>query len=416
MLSFRNDLKTPKPRTGEVLIRVRAAAVNNTDINTRVAWYSKRSNNNKSDDASWCGQALVFPRIQGTDVCGTIVAVGAGVSPARMGERVLVEPCLIEANGQRLEQPWYLGSECDGGFAQYTRVAARHAYPIHLPPSSSMTDAELASFPCSYSTAENMLTKSQVTDKDTVLITGASGGVGSAAVQLARARGARVIAVTRSPDKCQALQALGASQTVDRNDDDLCAILGPNSVDVVLDLVGGSQQWPHLLDILRPKGRYAVAGAIAGPMVSLDLRTLYLKDLSLLGCTVLASQTVDHNDDDLCAILGPNSVDVVLDLVGGSQQWPHLLDILRPKGRYAVAGAIAGPMVSLDLRTLYLKDLSLLGCTVLEPGVFGNLVTRIETGQIQPLVAQTFPMQDIHAAQALFTKKSHIGKIVLEWQ
>ncbi|SHH29992.1 alcohol dehydrogenase family protein [Ferrimonas marina] len=327
VLVHRNDLPTPQAGPGEVVIKVAAAAVNNTDINTRLAWYSKSDGD--SADASWSGEALTFPRIQGADVCGTIVAVGDGVDPARLGQRVLVEPCLQEVAGQALATPWYFGSECDGGFAEYTKVAARHAHGID----SALTDVELASFPCSYSTAENMLTKAQVGAEDIVLVTGASGGVGSAAVQLAKARGAQVIAVT-SPSKAAELKALGASQTLGR-------------------------------------------------------------------------------DDDLVATLGHNSVTVVIDLVAGPA-WPKLLEVLKPQGRYAVAGAIAGPIVELDVRTLYLKDLSFFGCTVLQPEVFANLVGRIERGEIRPLVADTLPLTQIAEAQERFQQKRHTGKIVLE--
>lgn len=150
---------------------------------------------------------------------------------------MIVEPCLQEADGALLQSPWYIGSECDGGFAQYVRVAARHAYPITSP----LTDTELASFPCSYSTAENMLTRANLRAGDRVLVTGASGGVGSATVQLARARGAEVIAQT-SAAKVETLMDLGAAQCVDRQDE-LRAVLGENSVDVVIDLVAGPG-WP----------------------------------------------------------------------------------------------------------------------------------------------------------------------------
>ena len=88
--------------------------------------------------------------------------------------------------------------------------------------------------------------------------------------------------------------------------------------------------------------------------------------------------------------------------------------MLRPGGRYAVSGAIAGPIVELDVRTLYLKDLSFFGCTVLEPDVFGRLVTSIEDGSIRPLVAQTFELRAIAEAQAAFQAKTHVGKIVLD--
>ncbi|UWS81038.1 alcohol dehydrogenase family protein [Phaeobacter sp. G2] len=325
-LEWRDDLPIPTPGTRDVVVKVSAAGVNNTDINTRTAWYSK--GDGESDDASWSGKALSFPRIQGADVCGHIVAVGDQVDAARVGERVLIEPCIREANSEILETPWYFGSECDGGFAEYTRVAARHAHRVE----SNLTDIELASFPCSYSTAENMLTRAAVKSGETVLVTGASGGVGSAAVQLASARGARVVAVT-SASKADKLKALGADETLDR-------------------------------------------------------------------------------DADYVSAFGAGQVDVVIDLVAG-RKWPSLLDVLRPGGRYAVAGAIAGPLVELDVRTLYLKDLSFYGCTVLEPEVFGNLVTRIERGDIAPLVAETYSLHEIGAAQEAFGRKGHIGKIVL---
>lgn len=326
MLAWRDDLPVPVPGPTDVLVKVAAAGVNNTDINTRIGWYSKGDND--ADDAGWTGEALKLPRIQGADIAGHVAAVGAEVDPARVGDRVLLEPCLREAEGQMREPPWYIGSECDGGFAEYVRIAARHAHKID----TALTDVELASFPCSYSTAENMMTRARLGQGETVLITGASGGVGSAAVQIAQARGARVIAIA-SPAKADALKALGAEVTVGR-------------------------------------------------------------------------------DDNPLDILGANSVDVVIDLVGGSH-WPVLLDLLRPRGRYAVSGAIAGPMVELDLRTLYLKDLSFFGCTSLEPEVFPTLVRRIETGEVKPLVAATYPLREINAAQEAFGTKAHVGKFVL---
>ncbi|QPG57370.2 alcohol dehydrogenase family protein [Shewanella eurypsychrophilus] len=327
MLQYRDDIPVPTPTSNEVLICVSAAGVNNTDINTRTAWYSKSDAN--STDASWSGNTLVFPRIQGADVCGTIVAVGDKVNSKRIGERVIIEPCLRAAKGQTLNSPWYYGSECDGGFAQYTLVDSQHAYAVNSP----LSDTELASFPCSYSTAENMLTRSNVTSQDTVLISGASGGVGSAAIQLAKARGAHVIAIT-SPSKNQQLLELGADRVVAR-------------------------------------------------------------------------------DADLIEVLGENSIDVIIDLVAG-KQWPQFLQVLKPGSRYAVSGAIGGALVDLDVRTLYLKDLSFFGCTVLDAGVFQNLVNCIEQGKIRPLVAHTFPLEEINIAQERFLAKQHIGKIVLK--
>ena len=111
--------------------------------------------------------------------------------------------------------------------------------------------------------------------------------------------------------------------------------------------------------------------------------------------------------------LGKNSVDVVIDLVAG-KQWPELLDVLKPFGRYAVAGAIAGPLVKMDVRTLYLKDLSLFGCTVLGETVFSNLIRQIETGKVAPVVANTFSLSQVPLAQKQFETKTHIGKLVID--
>ncbi len=326
-LVFRDDIPVPTPGPRDVLIKVSAAGVNNTDLNTRLGWYSK--SNGDSKDAGWSGSPIQLPRIQGADVCGVVVANGEQVDTNLIDARVLIEPCLFEVHGKTLSQPWYFGSECDGGFAEYTVVAARHAHKID----SNLSDIELASFPCSYSTAENLLTRASVTANDLVLVTGASGGVGSAVIQLAKARNARVIAMT-SPPKFDSLLRLGAERTLAR-------------------------------------------------------------------------------DANLTKELGNSSVDVVIDLVAG-KQWPELLKVLKPFGRYAASGAIAGPLVELDVRTLYLKDLSLFGCTVLNKAVFPNLIKRIEGGELFPLVANTFPLTQIAEAQKQFETKQHIGKLVID--
>jgi NADPH:quinone reductase-like Zn-dependent oxidoreductase len=115
---------------------------------------------------------------------------------------------------------------------------------------------------------------------------------------------------------------------------------------------------------------------------------------------------------DLADSLGRDSVDVVIDVVGGPG-FGQLLEILRRRGRYAVAGAIAGPIVHLDLRNLYLKDLRLEGCTVFEPAVFRNLIGYVERGEVRPVVARVYAMSSIVSAQQEFSTKGHIGKIVL---
>jgi len=337
-LEYRTDVPVPQPGAGEALIQVGAAGINNTDINTRTAWYSKAVGTATESggaggfaeadaaDGGWDGP-LQFPRIQGADVCGRIVAVGAGVDQSRIGERVLVRSMMRGYSNSRPFACQTLGSECDGGFAQFAKAPAADTWAVNC----DWSDAELASIPCAYSTAENLLHRAAV-GAETVLITGASGGVGSAAVQLARRRGATVIAQAAAA-KFDEVRALGATRLVER-------------------------------------------GA------------------------------------DLVAELGVESVDVVIDLVAGPG-WPQHLEILRKGGRYAVAGAIAGPLVELDVRTLYLKDLSLFGCTFQEDIVFENLIRTIERGDLRPLVARTYPLADIAAAQSDFLAKKHTGKLVL---
>jgi NADPH:quinone reductase-like Zn-dependent oxidoreductase len=340
-LAFRDDVPVPRPGPSDVLIRVAAAAVNNTDINTRTAWYSRSVTEGTSPssgteghaavgsaDAGWTGAAPTFPRIQGADACGFIVAVGSAIDRARIGERVLVEPVFFPPGDRTPDRARYFGSECDGAFAEYATVPARHAHRI----SSSLSDAELACFPCSYSAAENMLTRAALQSGEHVLITGASGGVGSAAVQLALARRARVTAIVAA-EKVEDVRALGEVRVVSRG----------------ADLIGE---------------------------------------------------------------LGAESMDLVVDVVGG-RQFPSLLGLLKRGGRYAVAGAIAGPVVELDLRTLYLKDLRLFGCTVLEATVFPTLIRLIESGLIRPILAKTFPLDAIVEAQTEFLAKRHTGKIIL---
>jgi NADPH:quinone reductase-like Zn-dependent oxidoreductase len=334
-LDTRNDVPVPVPAAGELLIKVGAAGVNNTDINTRIGWYSKAvaeatdagtaSGLAGAEDDGWSGEAFRFPRIQGADACGRIVAVGDGVDTARIGERVLVEPVW---RGTGRYEVRYFGSEVDGAFADYACVPTAHAHRIE----STLSDAELASFPCAYSTAENILTRISLSAGERVLVTGASGGVGSAAVQLAKYRGAEVVAMAGS-EKADAVRMLGADRVVGR-------------------------------------------------------------------------------DADLAALFGAEHFDAAVDLVGG-QQFGAILDVLKRGGRYGVSGAISGPVVDLDLRTLYLRDLRLIGCTVLEPEVFANLVGLIERGEIRPLIAATYPLVEIVAAQEAFLTKRHVGKIVL---
>jgi len=290
-LVWHEDWPVPNAGPGDVLVRVGACGLNNTDINTRTGWYSKTVSEATtgsafeevgSDDPSWGGAAITFPRIQGADVCGEIVAVGDGVDPTRIGERVITDNWLRDpASPLDKDRTGYYGSERDGGFAEYATMPTQNALAVNSP----LSDAELATFSCSYSTAEGMLTRADVTADDTVLVPGASGGVGGAVVQLAKLRGARVIAMA-SQAKHDDVAALGADRLLPRDPGSLSAALADERITVVADVVGGPI-WPALIDVLARGGRYTCSGAIAGPMVDFDLRTFYLRDLTFTGSTVI---------------------------------------------------------------------------------------------------------------------------------
>ncbi|MGA0151097.1 MAG: alcohol dehydrogenase family protein [Luminiphilus sp.] len=298
-LVFHDDWPIPELTANDVLIRVGACGLNNTDVNTRSAWYSKGNTqattgtalaNTRPDDSTWGGAAVSFPRIQGADAVGTVVRVGEKVDSAIVGHRVIVDGWMRDwSDPMDYAKTGYFGSERDGGFAQYAAVDYRqvHAITTHL------CDAELATFACSYVTAENMLNRAQVGPNDSVLITGASGGVGSALVQLANRRRATCIAMCAA-EKADAVLQLGADAVIDRNCPDVRAALrdavGREPVSVVADVVGGSR-WPDFINVLGRGGRYTCAGAIAGPIVEFDLRTFYLRDLTFTGATVPTPQT-----------------------------------------------------------------------------------------------------------------------------
>ena len=294
-LVSRADAPTPQPREGEVLVRVGACGLNNTDINTRTGWYDRKVQScvteelglhGREDDAgsSWLKGAVGFPRIQGAAVAGHIAAVGAEVDPARIGQRVLVDPSVRDPRlPRRAQLVEYLGSERDGGFAEYVAVPSINAHLID----SSLSDAELATFPCSYDTAEEMLARADLGEGETVLITGAAGGVGTALIQLAHLRGARVVAVA-SESKRERLESLGADYFVARDAGNLQqsveGLVGEQAIDVVADVVGG-ELFDPLLKVLRRGGRYTTSGAIGGPTTAMDLRDLIYKDLEMYGIT-----------------------------------------------------------------------------------------------------------------------------------
>ncbi|MDA3823332.1 MAG: alcohol dehydrogenase family protein [Bacteroidales bacterium] len=333
------DVPVPELAPGEVLLQVLAAGVNNTEINTRLGWYSSSVNAGTEDltvtekdeakamtDGGW-NETTPFPFIQGTDCCGRIVAVAHGVDTDMIGLRVLVRPCIRISGWKSLDNIW-MASDFDGAFAQFVKVGFEEVFPVDC----DWSDAELGTIPCAYGTAENMVHRAKVLKGERVLVAGASGGVGSAVVQLAKRRGAYVIAIAGKEKHAQ-MKMIGADSVISRG-------------------------------------------------------------------------------DDIVAFIGENPVDVLFDNVAGST-FEAMLKVLKRGGRYVSSGAIAGPIVTLDMRIFYLKDLTMIGCTAWDEPVFPNLISYIENGEIRPLLAKTFPLNQIVEAQREFIEKKHVGKFVL---
>ncbi len=297
-LEIRDDWPVPQPKACEVLIEVAACGVNNTDINTRIGWYSDDVAGDTTsagaggfdlvDDDSvggWGNTGIQFPRIQGADVCGHVVALGAGVGDEWLDQRVISDPWLRDwAAPMDRDKSGYVGSECDGGFAQYVALPITNVGRVK----SDWSDAELATLSCSYTTAENMLNRARVSAEDSVLITGASGGVGSALIQMVKRRGAKAIALT-SASKADQVAAIGPDALIRRGQDDWATVIrtvtGSDKVTVTADVVGGPV-FDSLMSVLARGGRYVTSGAIGGKHVTVDISHLYLFDWELIGSTV----------------------------------------------------------------------------------------------------------------------------------
>ncbi len=342
-LEFETAWPVPKPQGREVLIKVAACGLNNTDVNTRAGWYSKSVTDattggaydlDAAADNTWGGAGVQFPRVQGADVCGHVVSVADPQDEGLIGQRVITDAWLRDWDEpMNMHKTVYFGSEADGGFAEYTKIDVRNVHAVQ----SDLSDVELATFSCSYSTAEGMLSRARVGEGDRVLITGASGGVGGALIQLANRRGAVTIALASEAKHAEVAKT---------NPD-------------------------HIL----PR-------APENPNAALKQAT------------------------------GSESVDVVADIVAGPY-FGTVIDALDRGGRYTTSGAIAGPMVELDVRTLYLMDLTFTGSTVIPPSVFTDLVGYIERGEVKPVVAGTHALEDFKAGQQAFIDKKHTGNIVV---
>lgn len=330
-LVFENNWPTPDIDADEVLVQVGACGINNTDIWVREGAYGD------SDDpdavASFGNSPLLFPIIQGADIAGLIVGCGANVDSSRIGQRVMIDFGIYAGPGDDIPSHDYIGSGRPGGFAEYLAVPAENAHRVE----TSLSDVELASFCCAYITGEHMLRRSRVSQGERVLVTGASGGVGSGVVQLCRARGAIPYALVGA-GKEAALISIGAEATITRGEVNL-------------------------------------------------------------------SETV-------VTLTNNQPIDVIVDTVSGPLL-PDLIEVLKPQGRYVTCGAMGGPMVEIDMRRIYLKNLEMHGASQGTRKDFEAIRDYVISGKIKPLVAKTFALADLGQAQEEFKKKEFVGKFVV---
>ncbi len=275
-LAFVEDVPRPEPENGEVLIRVRATSVNRVDLVVR---------------EGYPGIEVRFPHILGADVAGVVERLGPGVEGVREGDRVLAWPlvacgrCPLCARGRPgLCVNWqYLGLHRHGAYAEHVRVPASSLIPLP----EDVPFEEAATLPVAGLTAYHALVGVGGLQRgETLLVWGASGGVGTFAVQIAKRLGARVIATTRADGKRAQLEALGADWVLNPRREDVEAavreLTGGLGVDVVLDYVGPAT-FPTSFKVLRKGGRLLLCGILTGREVAFSIHQTYLRHLSVLG-------------------------------------------------------------------------------------------------------------------------------------
>ncbi len=273
------DFPAPEPGPDDVLIQVKAISVNRVDLFVR---------------QGWPGMRLTYPHIPGADAAGVVVAVGERVSGIAPGDRVVVNPtlscghcefCLRGEDNLCLE--WrLLGEQVRGTYAEYLAVPARNV--LKLPDGFPFEQAAAAALV--FVTAwHSLITRGQVRAGESVLIVGASGGVNSASIQVAKLAGARVFVVGSNAEKLARARDLGADVLIDRSQEDwsqaVYRLTDRRGVDVVVDNVGQAT-WFGSIRSLRKGGRLLVVGNTSGPKFELDIRYIFHKHLSIIGSTM----------------------------------------------------------------------------------------------------------------------------------
>jgi NADPH:quinone reductase-like Zn-dependent oxidoreductase len=273
------EFPTPTLKFGEVLVRVRAAALNRMDVWTR---------------RGWPGIKLEYPHILGADGAGTIAAVGEGVSGLKIGERVVInsnlgcgkcEFCL--AGEDNLCKDWHLlGETVRGTCAEYVAVPSRNVLPIP----NDFDDHLAAAAALVFHTAwHSLIRRGMLRPAESVLVVGAAGGVNTASIQIAKYSGATVYVVGSNAKKLAVAEALGADYMVDRSQEEnwskaVYNLTGKRGVDVVVDNVGTT--FPMSLRTLRKGGRLLTVGNTGGAKFEIDNRYIFSKHLSILGSTM----------------------------------------------------------------------------------------------------------------------------------
>jgi len=290
-LVYKKDVPLPHVDKNEVLVKVTATAKNNTDRKAREGLYPTKEKNDVTSFAIGGEPTLTFPRIQGADIVGRIVAVGEGVSKERIGQRGLLDFNIYADERRDINlTPDYYGHGADGGYAEFVALPSDQFYHI---PNSELSDAQLSSMGmCSYQTGYHMMTSAHVQAGEKVLISGASGGVGTALIQMCRIIGAIPYALS-SNDKKEMLMKLGAQDVCDRGDKDLVQSIltmtkGEN-IDVVMDLLGGEYTNKFIdtmiVDMKKRKTypRLSIAGASGGNISEILWTRIYLYQVQIFG-------------------------------------------------------------------------------------------------------------------------------------
>ena len=273
------DLPTPQPGRGEVLVHLRAAALNRLDL-----WVRE----------GWPGIRLTYPHVLGADGAGEVAALGAGVSEWQVGDRVVINPnigcgkCEFCLAGQdNLCEHWQLLGETRAGtYAEYVVVPARNL--MALPEGFGYHEAAAAALV--FQTAwHSLVTRGQLRPGEQVLIVGASGGVNTASIQIAKLAGCTVYVVGSNAEKLALAEALGADFLIDRSQTENWAkevyrLTGKRGVDVVVDNVGTT--FPLSFKAARKGGRILTVGNTGGPKFQIDNRYIFGKHLSVVGSTM----------------------------------------------------------------------------------------------------------------------------------